>query len=373
MNKRLQLLRRRLAEKEIDAIFITQSANRRYLSGFDGTAGYLFITKRKAVLATDFRYIEQAKAEAPDFEILHITGNLADWFPGLIRDSGIKSLGFEAGDITFNFHHQLRDTLKKKQVSSKLVAVNGLVESLRAVKEPGEIELIRKASAITDAAFEYVEGTIKAGMTEKQVAWELEKALREKGSQPLPFDIIVASGPNAALPHHKPSDRVISKGEPIVIDMGAKSGGYASDLSRTICVGTPDATFKKVYGTVLDAQTTAMSIITKGMTGNKADSVAREIIQKGGYGEAFGHSLGHGVGLAEHELPRLGPGSDEILSDGMVFTVEPGIYLSRWGGVRIEDTVLVTKDGCEVLSQDVPKEIADVEKLMAEKSILPQR
>jgi Xaa-Pro aminopeptidase len=341
VNKRLQLLRRRLAEKEIDAIFVTQSNNRRYLSGFDGTAGYLFITKRKAVLATDFRYIEQAKAEAPDFEILRITGNLADWFPGIIRDSGIKNLGFEAGDITFNFHRQLRETLRKKQVSLKLAAVDGVVESLRAVKESGEIELIRKASAITDAAFEYVEGGIRAGKTEKQVAWELEKALREKGSQPLPFDIIVASGPNAALPHHKPSDRVINEGEPIVIDMGAKSGGYASDLSRTICVGAPDATFKKVYSTVLDAQTSAMSVITQGMTGHRADSVAREIIQKAGYGEAFGHSLGHGVGLAEHEFPRLGPGSNEILSDGMVFTVEPGIYLSGWGGVRIEDTVVM--------------------------------
>jgi Xaa-Pro aminopeptidase len=343
VNKRLQKLRRLFEEKEIDAIFITQSENRRYLSGFDGTAGYLFITKRKAVLATDFRYIEQAKAEAPDFEILRITGNLADWFPGLIRDSDIKNPGFEAGDITFNFHRQLRDAIKKKLVSSKLVAVGGMVESLRAVKEPGEIELIRKASAITDAAFEYVEGTIKAGMTEKQVAWELEKALHEKGSQPLPFDIIVASGPQAALPHHKPSDRVINKGEPIVIDMGARSGGYASDLSRTICVGTPTAIFKKVYGTVLDAQTAAMSIITKGMTGHKADNAAREVIQKAGYGEAFGHSLGHGVGLAEHELPRLGPASDERLTDGMVFTVEPGIYLPGWGGVRIEDTVVMEK------------------------------
>jgi Xaa-Pro aminopeptidase len=343
VNKRLKKLRNRLAEKEIDAILITQSDNRRYLSGFDGTAGYLFITEKKAVLATDFRYIEQAKAEAPDFEILHITGNLADWFPSIIRDLGIKNLGFEAGDITFNFHHQLRETLRKKQVSLKLVAVGGLVESLRAVKEPGEIELVRKASAITDAAFEYVEATIRAGMTEKQVAWELEKALREKGSQPLPFDIIVASGPNAALPHHKPSDRVINEGEPIVIDMGARSGGYASDLSRTICTDTPNAIFKKVYGTVLDAQTAAISIITKEMTGHKADSAAREVIQKAGYGESFGHSLGHGVGLAEHELPRLGPGSKDLLTEGMVFTVEPGIYLSGWGGVRIEDTVVMEK------------------------------
>ena len=343
MNNRLKKLRGRLAEKEIDAVFITQSENRRYLSGFDGTAGYLLITDKKAVLATDFRYIEQAEAEAPDFKILRITGNLTEWFPGLLRDLGIKMIGFEAGDITFNFHRQLRDALKKKQVSSRMVPVNGLVESLRAVKDAQEIELIRKASAITDAAFEYVEGNIKAGMTEKQVAWELEESMRENGSQSLPFDIIVASGPQAALPHHKPSDRIINEGEPIVIDMGARCAGYASDLSRTICAGTPDDTFRKVYSVVLDAQTTAMSIIKGGMTGHQADSVAREIIQKAGYGEAFGHALGHGVGLAEHELPRLGPGSEEPLTQGMVFTVEPGIYLSGWGGVRIEDTVVMEK------------------------------
>jgi len=351
MNKRLQKLRSQFAEREIDAIFITQSENRRYLSEFDGTAGYLLITAQEAILATDFRYTEQAAREAPDFEILRITNNIADWFPGLVRDAGIKRLGFEAADVTFNFHRQLSDALKKKKVPVKLVTVEGLVESLRAVKEDGEIELIRKAAAITDAAFEHVEGTIKAGMTEKQVAWELEKSLRENGSQALPFEIIVASGPQAALPHAKPSERVIKEGEPVVIDMGAKYGGYASDLTRTICTGAPDDTFKKVYNTVLDAQTAAMSIINAGMTGQQADSAAREIIEKAGYGEAFGHSLGHGVGLAAHELPRLGPDSDETLTEGMVFTVEPGIYLSGWGGVRIEDTVVMEQGKVRVLSQ----------------------
>jgi Xaa-Pro aminopeptidase len=341
--KRLTKLRGKLAEKEIDAIFITQLDNRRYLSGFDGTAGYLIITAKEAILATDFRYTEQAKTEAPDFEIKRITGNLNDWFPGLVEGMGIRRLGFEGGDVTFNFHKQLGEALKKKKIILKLIPVNGVVETIRAVKEPGEIELIKKAAAITDAAFEYVEGKIKAGMTEKQVAWELEKALRERGSQSLPFDIIVGSGPNAALPHAKPSDRVIKDGEPIVIDMGAKYAGYASDLSRTICAGKANARLKKVYNTVLEAQTAAMAAITKGMTGHQADSAAREVIKKAGYGEAFGHSLGHGVGLAEHELPRLGPGSEETLTDGMVFTVEPGIYISGWGGVRIEDTVVMER------------------------------
>jgi Xaa-Pro aminopeptidase len=343
MTNRLKKLRDKLAEKEIDAILITQPENRRYLSGFDGTAGYLIITAKKAILATDFRYTEQAKTEAPNFEVKRITGNLNDWFPGLVSDMGIRRLAFEGGDVTFNFHKQLGDALKKKVIFVKLIPVNGMVETIRAVKEPGEIEFIRKAAAITDAAFEYVEKNIKAGMTEKQVAWELEKALRERGSQSLPFDIIVGSGPNAALPHTKPSDRVINEGEPIVIDMGAKYAGYASDLSRTICAGKADAKFREVYNTVLDAQTAAIDATTEGMTGHKADSAAREVIKKAGYGEAFGHSLGHGVGLAEHELPRLGPGSEETLTDGMVFTVEPGIYLSGWGGVRIEDTVVMEK------------------------------
>ncbi|MCK4863029.1 MAG: aminopeptidase P family protein [Dehalococcoidales bacterium] len=351
MNNRLQKLSEKFAEKEIDAFFISQMENRRYLSGFDGSAGYLLIMEKKAVLATDFRYTEQAKTEAPGFEILQIAGSIADWFPGLVSDSGIKRLGFEAGDVTFNFHRQLNDAMKKKKVPVKLVPVNGMVESLRAVKEPGEIEFIRKAAAITDAAFEYVESTIKAGMTEKQVAWELEKSLRENGSQALPFEIIVASGPQAALPHAKPSDRVINEGEPVLIDMGARYEGYASDLSRTIYIGVPDGTFRKIYRTVLDAQTVAMSIISAGITGHQADSVAREIIEKAGYGNAFGHTLGHGVGLAAHELPRLGPDSEETLNEGMVFTVEPGIYLTGWGGVRIEDTVVMEQGKVRVLSQ----------------------
>jgi Xaa-Pro aminopeptidase len=343
VHNRVLKLRRLFDANKIDAVFITQAENRRHLSGFDGTAGYLFITSKIAVLATDFRYTEQAAIEAPDFEILRIGGNMADWLPGLVSDSGVKNLGFEASDVTYSFHRQLQRTLKKKGISVRLVPVSGLVESLRAVKDAGEIDLILKSSAITDAAFEAVAGIIRAGMTEKQVAWALEKSMRENGSQALPFDIIVGSGPNADLPHAKPSDRAIENGEAVVIDMGAKVGGYASDLSRTVCAGRPDTQFKKVYSVVLEAQMTAISKIKAGMTGHQADSIAREIIQHAGYGDAFGHSLGHGVGLAEHEAPRLGPGSMDVLSDGMVFTIEPGIYVTGWGGVRIEDTVVLEK------------------------------
>jgi Xaa-Pro aminopeptidase len=344
LNNRVIKLRRLFVEHKIDALLVTQAENRRYLSGFHGTAGYLFITADRAVLATDFRYTEQAGVEAPDFEVLHIGGDLSSWLPGLVADSGVKRLGFESAEVTYSFHRLLLSALKKKGVTVKLVPLSGLVEEIRAVKEPHEIELIKQASVITDAAFNQVSGALKAGWTENQVAWQLEKTMREDGSQALPFEIIIASGPEASLPHHKPTDRAIRDGEPIVIDMGAKINGYATDLSRTVCAGQPDVQLKKVYHIVLEAQEKAMAEIRAGMTGQEADAIARDVITKASFGDAFGHSLGHGVGLAEHESPRLGPGSKDILSDGMVFTVEPGIYLPGWGGVRIEDTV-VMEDG----------------------------
>ena len=347
MNNRLNNLRKALVQNNIDAILVTQPENRRYLSGFDGSAGYLLITEKKALLATDFRYTEQASNQAPEFEIIMIKGKVSEWFPALVRDTVIKKLGFEADDISYSAYKQYSDTLAEVEI----VPVTGMVENLRAVKEPAEIEYIEKAVAISDAAYNKVSGEIKAGMTEKQVAWEMEKSLRENGSEAVPFEIIVASGPNAALPHAKPTERVINPGETVVIDMGAKYRGYASDLSRTICVGEPDDTFLKIYKIVLDAQEAAESIIRKGMTGHQADNAAREVIEKAGYGNLFGHSLGHGVGLAEHELPHLSPNADGTLEDGMVYTVEPGIYLSGWGGVRIEDMAVMENGKTRVITK----------------------
>jgi len=328
IESRLQNLRHRLVDKELDGILISQPENRYYLSGFDGSAGFLLVTAKDTILTTDFRYIEQAKAQAPDYEIFLISNDIAVWFPKLVADLNLRRLGFEAGHITFTMYRRLTEALD-------------LVESLRAIKEPEEIELITQAVATTDEALNYIQGEISTGMSEKEVAWQIEKFLRENGSQSIPFDVIVASGPNSVLPHAKPSPRTIQSGEPIIIDIGAKVGGYSSDMSRTICLGSPDNTFNKVYDTVLGAQLTAMAIIKEGMTGEEADSIARIIIEEAGYGDAFGHSLGHGVGLAPHELPRLGPNSTEQLVDGMVFTVEPGIYLTGWGGVRIEDVVIM--------------------------------
>ena len=349
LKNRLQRLCQRLAEKEIDGILVSQPENRYYLSCFDGSAGYLLITPQNKILATDFRYIEQAKRQAPDYKIFPISDDILDWLPRLVADLGLKRLGFEAGHITFALHQQLTDILKQSQL--KLIPLDGLIESLRVIKEPEEIELITKAVEITDNALEYIEDMMHTGMSEKEVAWEIEKFLRESGSEPIPFDIIVASGPNSALPHAKPSSHTIQSGEPIIIDIGGRVGGYSSDLSRTICLGTADDTFNKVYDTVLKAQLTAIATIKKGMTGGEIDDVARMVIKQAGYSEAFGHGLGHGIGLAPHEQPRLGPNSSEPLAAGMVFTIEPGIYLTGWGGARIEDVLVMEEGKIRVISK----------------------
>jgi Xaa-Pro aminopeptidase len=348
---RLEKLRRSLSEKELEGILISQPDNRYYLSGFNGSAGYLLITQETTVLATDFRYFEQVKEQAPDYELFEITGALSEWFPGLVTDLVKKQIGFESGDVTHNLYRQITEALKKAESGLQLMPTDGLVESLRAVKEPEEIGLITKAVETTDKAFEYIENTIRPGMTEKEVAWELEKFHRENSCEALAFGIIVASGPNSALPHAQPTERKINSGEPIVIDMGGKVEGYCSDFTRTLCIGEPDDTFKKVYDTVLGAQLAAEALIKAEMTGKEADSFARIVIEEAGYGDAFGHSLGHGIGLAEHEQPRLGPNSEDTLLPGMVFSVEPGIYLPGWGGVRIEDLAVLDKDTLRVLTE----------------------
>lgn len=350
-NKRLEKLRQKLVEKEIEAILISQPENRYYLSGFDGSDGILLITLKNQVLVTDFRYIEQAKRQAPDHELFEIDGDMASWLPRLLANLNLRSLGFEAGDISFTVYHRIKDILGEVKPGLRLVPIYGLVESLRAIKEPHEIELITKAVVIADTAFEHIADVARVGMTERKLAWEIEKSLRENGSEPIPFAVIVASGPNSALPHAKPSQRTIKSGEPVLIDIGAKFKGYGSDLSRTICLDNPDDTFKRVYDTVLGAQLKTIAEITAGMTGDQADAIARRAIKQANFGNGFGHALGHGLGLASHEQPRLGPNSQDELLDGMVFTTEPGIYLTGWGGIRIEDTVMMENGKIKVISQ----------------------
>lgn len=343
MKERLERLRRRLQEESLEALLVSTPENRRWLSGFTGSAGWLFITARDAVLATDFRYVEQAHQQAPDFPVVRIGGGY-DWFPRLIQEKGVHRIGFEAGHLTVASYQALIAALKEARVEGvSLQATQGLVEALRIHKDPQEMALIARAVAISDEALRQVAPTIQPGETERAVAWRLEKAMRELGADGLAFETIVASGPNAALPHHRPSDRPIQAGEPIVIDFGARYQGYCADLTRTFCIGHPDETFRKVYDIVLTAQLTAIATVHAGMKAGDADSIARKIIDDAGYKENFGHSLGHGIGLAVHEAPRLGPGSETPLEEGMVFTIEPGIYIPGWGGVRIEDTVVLEK------------------------------
>jgi Xaa-Pro aminopeptidase len=349
--KRLRKLRTSIAERGLDALLLSQPENLRYLSGFTGSSGWLLISGQNAILATDFRYMEQAKGESPDFEITQTKRELRDWLLGLVSDLGWHKLGFEANFISYDGYHKLSEAIETKQVNLELVPTTGIVEHLRSIKEPEELEFIIKAVGLTDAAFEQAMGIIRPGMTEKEAAWEIEKFLRQEGSEGTPFEIIVASGPNSALPHARPTEKIIRSGEPVLIDMGARISGYCSDFSRTLFFGKADKTLREIYNIVLKAQTTVIEGVESGMDASQADQLARSVVEQAGYGDAFGHGLGHGVGLAVHESPTLGPSSSDSLADGMVFTIEPGIYLAGQGGVRIEDMVVLKNGKAQVLTR----------------------
>ncbi|MFA5628958.1 MAG: aminopeptidase P family protein [Dehalococcoidales bacterium] len=348
--KRISKLREILKEKNLDAVLISQPQNRYYLSGFSGSAGYLLITQNNTVLATDFRYVEQVKEQSPLYTLFQITDGIDKWFPEITGGLNIKTLGFEPGDITIEKFQNFSSAIQKSGIELDMIPLPGAVEKIRAVKDAAEIVCIEQAVKIADKAFEHLESIICPGMTELDVAWELEKALREAGSETVPFEIIVGSGPNAALPHAYPTERRIKAKEPIVIDFGAKYKGYCSDCTRTLCLGGADNTFNEIYKIVLEAQLHAIANIAEGTTGAEADYFARSIIDKAGHGAAFGHSLGHGIGLVAHEKPALHRTSADILTENMVFTIEPGIYIPGWGGVRIEDTVVLKNGKMNVIS-----------------------
>jgi len=356
MNPRLDKLRRHMDELGLDAALISQPENRRYLSGFTGSFGYLLVTTAEAVIATDFRYYEQSAQQAPDFRLYQVKGHVEDWLPGLLTaagDLGGKRLGFESADLTFLVHRILRKAVAGLPAGQrpKLIATTDLVEGLRAVKEPDELAAIRAAVDLGDAAFQHVAERIEPGWTEKQAAWEIEKYMREHGGEAVSFETIVAGGPWSAMPHAYPRDRALEQGEMVVIDMGVRLNGYCSDLTRTLFLGRPDDQFKKVYDVVLGAQLAAEVLVQAGMTGVEAHNLAHRVIEEAGYGENFGHGLGHGVGLAVHESPSLARTSKDVLADGMVVTIEPGIYITGWGGVRIEDMVVIQNGRARVMTR----------------------
>jgi Xaa-Pro aminopeptidase len=353
MEQRLSRLRNHFDEAGIDALLVFSPENRRYLSGFTGSSGYLLLTGEEALLFTDFRYTEQASAQAPDCRIVKHGPKPFEDIAAYVRKQGIRALGFEQDHVTYATYKRVKNLLQ--QVS--LVPASGLVERLRRCKDEAEIEIIREAAKIADAAFSHILSFLRPGVTEREVALELEMFMRKNGASGSSFETIVASGSRSSLPHGVASDKVLEKGDFVTLDFGAYYKGYCSDLTRTVSLGQPrEERLKEIYEIVLQAQTHALSCIRAGMTGKEADALARDWIAERGYGEHFGHSLGHGIGLAIHEDPRLSSLSEDLLEPGMVVTVEPGIYLPNVGGVRIEDDVVITENGLEVLTHS-PKEL----------------
>jgi Xaa-Pro aminopeptidase len=361
IENRIKRLRESLSEADIDTLLVLVGENRRYLSGFTGedtlfdeSAGALLISEAALILATDSRYELQARNEAPLYDVICYREGLAKELPGVLKKLNTKRLGFESVRMSYMQYQKIIEALQKADYSAELIAAEEIVENLRIIKEEPEIDLMRQALHIAEEVFSACMQQLRPGMTEKELAWLLEKGMRESGAEGLSFPPIVASGPNGALPHAIPGDRAIQKGEPILFDWGARLNGYCSDISRTVVIDNPNSTFKKVFHTVLDAQRLAIDAIKPGMSSKAVDKIARDFIEEKGFGGKFGHGLGHGAGLAIHESPRLSPLKDNRLEPGMVTTVEPGIYLPDWGGVRLENMVVVRDDGAEVLNRIDP-------------------
>jgi Xaa-Pro aminopeptidase len=356
IKERLAAGRQQLAKQESEALLVYSPENRRYLSGFtagDPEGGALLITAAKAFLLTDFRYQIWAEQEAPDFEVLVYRESLGKTLAELLRDLGVRKLGFEPGYVTYQQYQRFTVAVEEAGLQVEWQPLTNLVEGLREIKTQSELAAIRRALELSEKVLAQIAGKLSPGLTESQVAWQIEKSLREGGAGGLAFPPIVAGGLNSAQPHHQPGDYRLEAGEPIIIDMGARVDGYCADITRTYVIGPPDEHFRKIYGVVRRAQARAEKELRAGMDSQAADALARDSIKEAGYGEAFGHSLGHGVGLAVHEAPALSPLKERqcILQAGSVVTVEPGIYLAGWGGVRLEDMAVINAEGAEVLNQ----------------------
>ena len=348
--KRLARLRAAMAAAGCTAIYTTHPANRRYLTGYTGedhppneSAGALLITADAAYLRTSVVNAAQARAEAPDYEIVAYARQeeAAQQLQEIAARHTIRRIGFDESAMLYTTYQWLCATLPEVE----LAKVGPLISDLRLIKDEAEIALLRRAQAITVAAFVEVSARIVAGMTERDVAWELEKAVRAHGGEGLGFSTIVGAGENGARPHHTVTDRPIRAGEPVVIDMGARYEGYSGDLTRTIVVGEPDDQFRRIYDVVLRAMRHAEEVARPGMTSGDLDAAARGVIAEAGYGDAFLHGLGHGIGLQVHEAPSARKEGTDVFAAGMSLTIEPGVYLPDWGGVRIEDLVVFTPTG----------------------------
>lgn len=347
-----------LRRRQVDALLVSQPDNRRYLSGYTApdhgiqeSAGILLIpAEGRPFLVTDARFTLQAEAEAPLFHIELSTRGLLPSLDRLVERLGLKSLAFESDYLLYSTFQRLSEMAGKRGLA--LAAQSGMIEAMREVKSADELELLRASTRLNEKVFQSVYATIEPGQTEREVALALELTMREMGADGPSFATIVAFGTNAARPHAVPTDRELQAGDLVLIDMGLVYQGYCSDMSRTFVAGRPDQNYVDRHRIVRAAMLAGIGAIRAGVTGAEVDRAARQVIVDAGYGDSFGHSLGHGVGLAVHEAPRLSRVNRRKLRAGMVVTVEPGIYLPEWGGIRLENMVVVGEDGSELLNHD---------------------
>lgn len=356
MNNRIQSLRKRLLKGNIDAFLVTYPINRSYITGFSGSSGFALVTNDQQILITDFRYKIQSQQEAPDWSVVFHQGAIDEVVVQQCQLHGVQSLAFEAEYVSYQMYQKLKQALGNVQ----LHPVTNWIEQLRVRKSKREIETIRRAVEIADTAFHQLIDELRPGMTELEVAARIETILREQGASSSSFETIVASGKRSALPHGRASQKPLEKGDFVILDFGATYEGYHSDMTRTVVMGRASKKQKEIYELVLQAQMQATQAIAPGITGKEVDRVARDWIASQGYGEYFEHATGHGIGLEVHEAPLLRRTSEDVLKAGMVVTVEPGIYLPDMGGVRIEDDVLVTETGQEVLTK-APKHLIEID------------
>jgi Xaa-Pro aminopeptidase len=356
--ERIGALRKALRNKSCDTAWIIQPENRRYLSGFRAedpqlteSSGSLLINQNQCLLVTDSRYVTEAQEEAVDFKVQQLEQDLVEDLPGLVKGMGGKSVGFEEDYLAWRLYRQLDKKFKDLSPPIVLKPLDGIVEDMREVKDDLEIEKLAVSAELISVVLDEVIGHLRPGVSENEVAWQIEGLVREAGADGTAFSPIVASGPNGALPHAVPTDRKLEAGEPIIFDVGARLNGYCSDMTRTVFLGETNSEVRKIYGTVRKAQLAALKEISPGIESNHPDKIARNIIEDEGYGKYFGHALGHGVGLATHERPRLGPRKPVTLKKGMVVTVEPGIYIPGRYGVRLEEMVVIENDGPRILTK----------------------
>jgi Xaa-Pro aminopeptidase len=350
---RLDDLRKKIRKAKLDAVLVTKRENYMYFSGFTGTSAWLVISENEAVLVTDFRYTEQAEKQATAFQISTYKGSLIKGLNDVIGSMKVETLGFEDTNLTFDKYTDFKAKLNIKE----LVPLGGILEEARVIKDSHELELIKKAVIIADETFEYILGFIKPGIAEVELAAEMEYFMHKRGAAGASFETIVASGKRSSMPHGVASEKKLEIGDAITFDYGALYSGYCSDMTRTVFLGKPDDRLKEIYNIVLDAQLVSSKGVKKGVNGKDIDKIARDIISAKGYGENFGHGLGHGVGLEIHEEPRLSMTADKALKNGMVVTVEPGIYIDGFGGVRIEDMLVVNDEDPLVLTSSTKEMI----------------